>query len=463
MFSQVRLGLLPLVGLLILAVSTVRCDCDTGTDCVVAGDCFAEIWNGPGCTAEQGHWECVANTCFGVCDPECTQASECEDLAWPAAVGCDQADGHWECNQESCEAVCDGSGCSQASDCDSEAWPAEAGCEQADGHWECNAQVCEAICDPGCSVYQDCQELPWPIDADCQEVAGHWECVAGACETACNAECNQDQDCFFKNWPEGCGGHWDCVQGMCQAVCDEVGCSDANCDREAGEADDSCPVDCVPPCAEAVDCVGAQDWNLPCAGRWDCEAGQCVEVCDYNTCGDAQCLADQGEEAQTCPADCFGECQVPGDCIFGIWTQMCQGHWNCFANTCSQICESMRCGDGTCSAPQGESSDACFEDCLGGPCAEVSDCIGYRWYARCLQGHWECKLPKGACEAVCEGAGCGDGTCDVLAGETPSSCSGDCQTYECDTSADCAGLALPGNCSGPWLCVGRACSPVCEP
>lgn len=461
MFSQLRLGALALVVLAMLATSTVHCDCDTLTPCVADSDCIGDVWNGQGCTEAEGHWECQFGSCYGICDPECAQASDCEDLAWPAGAGCAQADGHWECNAGACEAVCDGPECTLPADCESNPWPASAGCAEADGHWECTAGACQAVCDPDCSVYQDCAGSAWPNDADCAEVDGHWECNAGVCEAACNAECNQDPDCFFKAWPEVCAGNWDCIQGMCLAVCDPTGCGDDLCDRAAGEADDSCPADCVPPCAAALDCAGGQDWALPCQGHWDCDAGLCVGVCDYSSCGDGQCLAAAGEDAQSCHVDCFGQCQWPVDCVAESWSVMCQGHWNCFGGACDEICENTRCGDGTCSPQGGESSDACYTDCLGGPCAITTDCVGYFWYSRCM-GHWECVLPAGACDAIC-GDGCGDGSCDVLAGETPTSCGVDCQQYDCDTSADCDGLSLPDGCNGWWLCVGRACLPICGP
>ena len=63
----------------------------------------------------------------------------------------------------------------------------------------------------------------------------------------------------------------------------------------------------------------------------------------------------------------------------------------------------------------GENEDSCFRDCLGGPCEELTDCFGHRWYED-FGGHWQCNpadpplmLSTGACEAVEDGVGCGDG------------------------------------------------------
>ena len=76
-----------------------------------------------------------------------------------------------------------------------------------------------------------------------------------------------------------------------------------------------------------------------------------------------------------------------------------------------------------------------------------------------LGGHWDCLLPGGACEAVCEDVTCGDGTCDPLAGEG-SSCPADCGQWDCDLTEHCDPLPLPGGCS-EWVCLNRMCTPLC--
>ncbi|MGB5286339.1 MAG: hypothetical protein WBN29_17660, partial [Polyangiales bacterium] len=248
----------------------------------------------------------------------------------------------------------------------------------------------------------------------------------------------------------------------CEEACDPVGCGDAACDAAGGETEASCPADCVEPCTVPADCVDSLEWEQPCFGRWTCELSACTPLCDYSTCGDGECIATNGEDASSCIPDCLSTCQWPTDCVHADWTQICQGRYTCFLGDCQQTCESNGCSNGTCDAALGETADSCFRDCLGGPCALATDCLGARWYENdCPSGgHWECRLPAGACEAVCEDVTCGDGTCDVLAGEAATGCPSDCGDYDCELSTDCDGLSLPGGCQS-WLCVNRNCNPVC--
>jgi hypothetical protein len=246
------------------------------------------------------------------------------------------------------------------------------------------------------------------------------------------------------------------------AVC-VAGCGDGTCDAEGGETPANCPQDCDQPCAARVDCL-ALEWDAGCEGRWDCVEKACVEVCDYISCGDGVCSAAEGENEQTCPRDCREGCQLPTDCYLEQWGAICQGRWNCFLGECQQVCDSTNCGNDVCWGDNGENEDSCFLDCLGGPCKELTDCFAHRWYED-FGGHWQCnpamppgQLTTGACEAVQDDVGCGDGTCDVLGGETPVACVADCSDYSCTKSDDCNTLTLPDGC-GSWICSSLVCVP----
>jgi hypothetical protein len=194
-----------------------------------------------------------------------------------------------------------------------------------------------------------------------------------------------------------------------------------------------------------------------------------VPVCDYVACGDQDCDDENGETASSCYADCYGgTCNWPRECRYEDWNQICQGRWTCFMGGCSASCDLIdACGDGACDDALGETGDNCVPDCGGGPCDVVWDCVRYHWYGEAgCSGHWDCDAGRGCrptCDDTGETPGCGDGTCDVLAGESTTSCVADCQQWDCDTATDCAPLTRPDGCSGTtWACLARVCVPICE-
>lgn len=352
---------------LVLALSVVACDCEDPVQCSQPADCASQVWNSLQCTADEGHWECVAALCVEMCDPQCQSPADCAGRAWPVDAGCPESVGRWTCsNNQLCVAQCNAPECTRPSDCATKAWPPDAGCTQDRGHWECPAGQCTATCDQQTS------------------------------------------------------------------------------------------------CATAMDCVDAgDDWTPPCEGRWTCDT-VCEPFCDYATCGNGTCERALGEDRASCPADCHDRCQWPTDCTWEKWTKLCQGRHTCFLGSCQQTCDSNGCGNGVCDGLLGETQDSCFKDCLGGYCSTTLECLGNRWYSNvCPQGgSWACRLPGHACEAVCDAGTCGNGVCDVLAGEAATGCPADCAGYDCDVSADCSALTLPQGC-GSWWCVKRNCSPVC--
>lgn len=312
----------------------------------------------------------------------------------------------------------------------------------------------------------------------CTRLEGHWECNSGICFPVCD-ECLAATQCIGE-WTQDCNGHFACTGGQCEQVCESADCGNGLCAPAGGETPESCPPDCASPCEVAADCASTQQWDAPCEGHWDCVTQSCVEVCDYESCGNGTCDTAGGETEDSCPGDCVEGCRslVPSDCFSEQWAPMaiCQGRWNCLQGTCQRICDSSNCGNGICWGLNGENEDSCFVDCLGGPCEELIDCMGQRWYdpnLQACQGHWQCNPPStpgqlatGACEAVCDdapGGGCGDGACDTLNGETPTSCLVDCGSgYSCTKSEDCNALTLPSGCAGSWICSSLICVPECE-
>jgi len=327
-----------------------------------------------------------------------------------------------------------------------------------------------------CEVAADCEGQAWGRD-DCDRTEGHWECLSGTCTAVCDEdECRTVSDCVG-DWTEDCSGHFACSSGRCEQVCENETCGNGECNAAGGETLESCPEDCDQGCEAPADCTDGHAWDVPCEGRWDCQANSCVEVCDYDSCGNGTCDTAQGENQDSCRGDCVEACLLPSDCYSEQWApQICQGRWNCFQGTCQKICDDINCGNGIFWGLNGENEDSCFIDCLGGPCEEMIDCLGHRWYDpnhQACQGHWRCNPPSeadqlatGACEAVCDdgpSGGCGDGICDTANGETPTSCMADCATgYSCTKSEDCAVLTLPDGCTGTWICSSLLCVPQCE-
>jgi hypothetical protein len=501
------------VGLVALGVLGTRAaGCATcspgGSECAYAEDCETLIWETQSCNEAEGRWKCLFGTCLSICPGECETAEDCATTSWPDGTECLRDEGYWTCEDTFCVPLCPGQ-CETPADCEGKRWPSYAGCTENVGQWGCEETVCMPQCPPTCETAEDCEAWPWPDDLGCEEADGYWACDEGQCaalcpaecrtpadcedevwpsehacpederswscrdglcQSVCNLECEQTRDCTTYDWTLDCVGGFSCRDGACIQACNELACGDGSCNGDDGETADSCPLDCGPTCETLADCLG-QDWDAPCEGRWNCETENCVEVCDYDSCGDGSCSAAQGEDEGSCPRDCVEGCRplVPSDCFTEMWApEICQGRWSCSLGECIKVCDNDNCGDGVCWGLNGENEDSCFQDCLGGPCASLIDCFAHRWYED-FGGHWQCvpasppqQGSTGACEAVRDDGGCGDGTCSLLAGETPISCLIDCGDYSCTTTDDCDSLTLPGGCSG-WICTSQVCVPQqCE-
>lgn len=214
--------------------------------------------------------------------------------------------------------------------------------------------------------------------------------------------------------------------GACKKECvesDTAGCSGCPCEKCVCEADEFCCDSawdnlCVTACSE--DCGGpactASVLAPPVCGDGACEGLESCTTCGIDcggcggTCGDGKCGLN--EHCGSCPADC-GACasfcaegkKTPGCpgcaceqcvcakdkfCCETAWDPQCIGECSkdCGGKTCPQIL----CGDGICSG--NESCKSCGVDC--GPCVVK----------------------------------CGDGTCSAP-NETATSCPADCGTGSC--------------------------------
>jgi len=379
-----------------------------------------------------GHWECTDGYCDPVCDSaECQTADDCESLTLP----CDH--GYWICENGDCLPICE-EVCESVADCLDLPWNVK-----CLGHWACEHGQCIEVCD-----MEACG------DDQCDLEGGE---TPDSCPLDCSADCQAPVDCVGLVWDVRCVGHWACEQGECVEVCDDVGCGNGICDVQGGESAQSCPLDCTQECRAAVDCLD-HEWNIFCQGHWECIQGICSPECDMETCGDGVCDPWGGETATSCSADCNPVCQVPADCLGLPWEVDCLGHWNCENGQCVEVCDFVGCGDGQCDREGGESPQSCPDDCSAA-CVEEgfptgippACCSGLDALADCVP------------DQPCPGSllfcvDCGDQSCDPH--ENPYNCLDDCpegcpvgeeRSYQC-----------PNGPEVDWcVCRPPDCRPVC--
>ena len=124
------------------------------------------------------------------------------------------------------------------------------------------------------------------------------------------AQCMADWHCLWQEWIVDCVGDWDCIDFDCIENCDDHQCGNGICDALWGESMESCADDCVTPtCVEPSNCIG-QDWDPFCQGHWDCVVGECVPICELETCGDGYCDPVGGESFFSCMDDCWLGCEA---------------------------------------------------------------------------------------------------------------------------------------------------------
>ncbi|MBN2497264.1 MAG: hypothetical protein JXR96_21910, partial [Deltaproteobacteria bacterium] len=245
-----------------------------------------------------------------------------------------------------------------------------------------------------------------------------WACVDGSCTPDCEPECETAADCEDLPWNLQCPGHWECQAGQCVAVCDTVECTDVS------------------------DCLGLTP-PVDCEGHWECSHNECVWICDSV------------------------DCETPEDCEGLPWPIRCLGHWECNAGACEAVCDNIDCEvPADCDSmrlPCEDGGEWLCENGLCIPwcytrCETASDCLDEPWLVYCV-GHWGCE--RGQCVEVCDYENCGDGECDPVLGESAQSCAVDC-LEECRVPEDCENLPWPIDCLGHWECRDGACVPVCD-
>ena len=230
--------------------------------------------------------------------------------------------------------------------------------------------------------------------------------------------------------------------GACQVdcgKCTKVVCGDNFCAGESGESCSNCPGDCG---ACPATCGN---------GKWDpgetCQncMKDCGGLCAPGLCGNGVC--DKVEDCLSCPKDCKVGCSaVCGDgmCVMGETCTTCALDCGlCAGSGCGPGgCSGAICGNGQCEAAGGETQQSCPADCK----------------AAAVCGNGQCEYPAEtpqSCPADCKMGGpavCGDGMCQMEAGETKANCPADCAPKcgngICETNLGESKATCPADCPG---------------
>ncbi len=248
----------------------------------------------------------------------------------------------------------------------------------------------------------------------------------------------------------------------CSASCQIVTlqgpyCGDHTCN--GGETAATCPQDCGQSCGDGViegsetcDDSGATVAQTTCANYngscTTCDASCGVRIIEGPFCGDGTCSASDGETAANCPADCTHNCgdgviEPPETCDDNgaTQTQTTCATYNGSCEVCHScvlsVIQGPSCGDGTCSAANGETALTCPHDCAAtcgnGILEEGETCDdsgATKNITTCAAYNGSCTICNASCQvAVIQGTYCGDGACEA-GHETAASCPADC-THNC--------------------------------
>ena len=354
------------------------------------GQCDGGPW-GEDCTTCANDCPCPAGQQCGnhQCVPFCGNG-QCDGAAWGEDCGTCAQDcpcpPNQQCENQQCVPYC-GNG-----QCDGGQWGEDCGtCLQdcpCPANRVCESQQCVPFCGNGdcdgsqwgedCGTcLQDCpcppnricenqQCVPYCGNGDCDGASGEdCETCAADCPCPANQRCEARQcvpfcgngDCDGSRWDEDCGtcpGDCPCPPNQqCENQQCVPFCGNNECDGQFGEDCGTCPGDCpCPPDSQCVDrqCISVTCGDYVCApGREDCGTcpGDCPcptgEVCSNRQCvppqaecGDGVCQIPDGEDFESCPADCDPSCG-DGQCV-GTDPQTCPDDCICTTTQCPGGC-----------------------------------------------------------------------------------------------------------------------------
>lgn len=232
----------------------------------------------------------------------------------------------------------------------------------------------------------------------------------------------------------------------------------AGCTPELGNAPFLCNAG-SPKCPEGYSCLASSNTCVPegsCPlGVPGCEASDASAL---ESCGNASCEADEGEDCMTCEDDC-------GPCI-GCGDGTCDFKSGETCKSCEDDCGACECGNERCDV--GEDENNCPQDCASGPrcgngaCEQgetESNCPVDCAVSKCGNGSCDAGEDETSCPADCGASSCGNGSCD--SGETSASCPQDCPAQPVCGDGQCGGGETAQSC--PQDCLTTDCgNGTCE-
>jgi hypothetical protein len=342
--------------------------------------------------------------------------------------------------------------------------PGNESCAGRCGQYD-KAAVCQ--CDKACGKSGDCcsnfKDLCVTGPAN---KCGDGQCDPGETSASCPDDCGLDPaqlvSCLKDQCPATfstcqadatCGKVLACVQG-----CDDQGCIQG-CTDGVNPGALKATLGPLVTCGDQQGCLGGGGGGQ--CGDGACtppeDSGSCPEDCPpgpKSPCGNGKC--EPGESKASCPADCGGG---GGNAIEQCLAQNCPKSWAaCTANdNCFGAAQCVEKGGSVQQCAKGPKSGALLQAAV--QCGIQNGCLqgdsgGGSCKDRC--GEYDPNEPC-QCDDVCGQMGnccadiaqecggpaasvCGDGQCDVAAGE-PATCPADCGTPPkpgCKTKADCA-------------------------
>ena len=274
---------------------------------------------------------------------------------------------------------------------------------------------------PNCSCFEEFETPTGACCRDCfcynitEEQCSHYNGEYYGDETTCTEFTNV---CWASNCQ--CGSNNDCVAPKicCAGQCVDM-CPNDHCGNGSG----------CPPCNPFPDCEGCGG-GPPCGNGLICCDGLCIEACGNGGCPDCQgSCCSEGYfccgGTHCCPDGgcCNGECCPAGG-------QCCDNSFCCFGECCNGECCSGDCCNGVCCS-------------LGEVCCN-NECIIPCYLSRTDGGCTDTKCPT-CCDGECGNDTMGGGCCCVESGEHCCGNSDCCQANE-DCCNDSCGNGMCGSC-----------------
>ncbi|MCA9666168.1 MAG: hypothetical protein KC503_11295 [Myxococcales bacterium] len=315
----------------------------------------------------------------------------------------------------------------------------------------------------------------------CTQCAGNQQCVRGICAQA---------SCTQATCPTGCCFEDKCVAGTSDGACGKGGAQCASCNTGQQCVNQACAtVQCdSSTCSEG--CCNSSGQCVPGTTAADCGTGgvackQCnagSQICNAGSCA----TAPQGCNPTTCPNGCCdknGTCVTPTDQACGSGgaactacgsNQICSGgKCTCTAFSCSGCCDGDACRSGSDDSACGSGGSACAkcsgaDKCVAGSCKQVCDfstCSGCCQSGQCNTSGASDKSACGVAGNLCKvcglGESCSGGTCNDAVQCSASGCSGCCKEGQCLSGSNKTGCGSNGNvcsiCGAHQQCVLGSC------